>query len=236
MIRKKIYTAVLVVVSMGLLTGFNVGDIKKKVAPDTENCDKSADPKKCKEKEYLKTGAKVVVIGIAAKIIYDMVIAYNSSQVGSEKEVVAEYVKKNNTLPAEPSVLEYTSSVKPGEIVKAGKEVIIASTLVVLPGKDGKPVDIQEKIELFDNENNKESIKSLAKPVNEKTKQSGSFKNEFKFTLPIGMPQGVYPIKTEVLVNGKAFNPTNNKMQLVLHVDANNQYQIAALSTDYVTH
>ena len=226
---RKLYAVVAIAASVGLLSGFGLGDLEKKLPGGSADCDSSADPKKCRKEENLKTGAKVIAVGIAAKIIYDMVVNYNSSQIGTEEQAVANYKKRHKTLPAEPQVVEYSSSVKPGEVVKAGKEVMVASSLVVIPGQDGKPVDIQEKIEIFDNENNKESIKSLAKPVNEKTKKSGSFKNEFKFTLPLGMPQGVYPIKTEVLVNGKAFNPTKNKMQLVLNVERDNRYRIVAL-------
>lgn len=227
--NRKLYAVVAIVTSMVFLTGFGLGDIEKKVAPDKEDCDKKADPKKCKKRENLEAGAKVIAVGIAAKIIHEMIVQYKSSQVGTEDQVVADYKKQHQTLPPEPKVLEYTSSVKPGEVVKAGNEVMVASSLTVVPGQDGKPVEIQEKIEIFDNENNKESIKSLAKPVNGESKKTGAFKNEFKFTLPVGMPQGVYPIKTEVLLNGKPFNPTNNKMQLVLNVDQYQNYRIVAL-------
>ncbi len=225
-----LFTAVVVVASLGLLTGFGLGDLDKKLSPNKEDCDKKADPKKCRKGEDIKAAAKVVAIGIAAKIIHDMVIGYNSSQISPEDQVVSDYKKQHKTLPAEPLVVEYKSSVKPGEIVKAGNEVLVASTLIVVPGEKSKTIDIQEKIEIFDNDNSKEIIKSFSKSVNEKTKKSGAFKNEFKFTLPAGMPQGVYPIKTVVLVDGKPFNPNANKMQIVLNVDKNNEYHFVALN------
>ena len=220
----------LIVVAMGLLTGFNMKDIGDKVKPNTDECDKTDDPKKCKKEQQLKTGVKIVAVGLAAKIIYDMVIEYRSTQTKDEDQVVQNYKKTHKTLPAEPEVLEYTSSIKPGEIVKAGKEILINSSLVVIPGVKSAALDIQEQIDIYDNEKDGQMMKSLIKPVNEKTKKSGEFSNEFKFTLPIGMPQGVYPIKTQVLVNGKAAKPTSNKMQLVLHVDQQQHYTIVAMN------
>ena len=217
------------VVAVGLLSGFSLGDVKKP-SLGAEDCSKSSDPKKCKKDQQLKAGAAVATVGVAAKLIYDMVIDYRASQTKNEDLVVQEYKKTHPTLPAEPEVLEYTSSIKPGEVVKAGKEVLISSNLVVVSGINSKAIDIQEQIDIYDNENASQMLKSLTKPVNEKTKKSGAFNNEFKFTLPVGMPQGVYPVKTQVLVNGKAAKPANNKMQLVLNVDRNLQYQFVAIN------
>lgn len=219
-----------IAVAMGLLTGFGLGDLNKALTPGSGDCSKAKDPKKCKKEQELKTGAKVLAVGVAAKLIHDMIIDYRSSQTKPEDQVVQEYKKTHPSLPKEPEVVAYTSSIKPGEVVKAGKEVLVNSSLVVVPGVNSKAIDIQEQIDIHDNEKNEKVLKTLTKSVNEKTKKSGAFNNEFKFTLPVGMPQGVYPIKTQVLVNGKAAKPTNNKMQLVLNVDRNSNYTIVAIA------
>lgn len=225
-------TIMISTVAMVALTGFGLGDINKALTPGADDCSKAKDPKKCKKEQDLKTGVKVIAVGVAAKLIHDMIIEYRSSQTKPEDQVVQEYKKTHPTLPAEPEVIAYTSNIKPGEVVKAGKDVLIVSSLVVVPSATSKTVDIQEKIDIHDNEKNDQVLKSLTKAVNEKTKKSGAFNNEFKFTLPVGMPQGVYPIKTQVLVNGKAAKPTNNKMQLVLNVDQDSRYWIAAVNRD----
>lgn len=227
---KTVQSLVVITIAMSLLTGFGLADLNKKLLPGSEDCSKAKDPKKCKKEQDLKTGAKVIAIGLAAKLIHNMIIEYRSSQTKPEDQVVQEYKKTHPNLPPEPEVVAYTSSIKPGEIVKAGKEVLINSSLVVVPGVNSKSIDIQEQIDIHDNEKNDQVLKTLIKPVNEKTKKSGAFNNEFKFTLPVGMPQGVYPIKTQILVNGKAAKPTNNKMQLVLNVDHNSSYTIVAVS------
>ncbi|MBI3561743.1 MAG: hypothetical protein HY080_08515 [Gammaproteobacteria bacterium] len=220
---------VLVLTAMGMLTGFGLGDVTNKLS-GTDNCDKSSDPKRCEKERDLKTAGKIVAIGIAAKLIYDMIIDYTSSQVSDEDKVINDYKKVHEVLPPEPDVVQYSSTLKPSNVVSAGKAVIIDSDLVVVPSAKSKTVDIQERIDIYDNEKTDKTIKSMTKPVNAKTKKSGAFKNEFKFTLPVGMPQGVYPIKTMVLVNGKAFKPAENKMQLVLNVDNQQHYRIVAVN------
>lgn len=223
---------VLIIPAAVMLMGLGLGDLNKavpKVGGSGEDCSKSADPKKCEKNKAIKSGAQAVAVGVAAKVIYDMVIEFSTAQTSPEDKVVADYKKKNKDLPAEAQVLEYASSLKPGEVVNAGKEVKVVSSLVVVPGKDGKAVEIKEQINIHDNEDNKKVLKSLSKMVNEGTKKTGAYHNEFKFTLPVGMPQGVYPVKTVVMLNGKEAKPSNNKMQLVLHVDDRQHYQIVAI-------
>ena len=213
-----------------LLTGFSPGDLGGNLSNigSDKDCKKSADRKKCEKEKKLTTGAKVIAVGVAAKLIYDMVIEYKAKQTTSEESVVADYKKQNKELPAVAEVVEYSSSLKPGAVVNAGKPVKVASSLVVVPGKDGKAVEIKEQIDIHDNEDNSKVLKTLTKVVN-KGKKAGAYNNEFRFTLPVGMPQGVYPIKTAVLLNGKVAKPSNNKMQLVLNVDDRQRYSIVAL-------
>jgi hypothetical protein len=73
-------------------------------------------------------------------------------------------------------------------------------------------------------------LKNFIKPVNEKTKTGGRYKNEFSFTLPEGLPQGVYPIKTELLLNGAVVDTANNDIQLVLQVDPLGNMQLVAMN------
>lgn len=222
-------TSVIAVMAIGLLTGFGFGDISKKLGVDND-CSNSKDKNKCQAEETAKTAAKVAATDAAVKIIAKMIINYQTMQASAEETVVKEYKLTHKTLPAEPEVIKYTSSIKPGQVVKAGKAVMVDSNLVVVPGAKSKSTEIKEQIAIYDNVKNDKKLISLTKPVNAKTRKSGAFKNEFKFTLPVGMPQGVYPIKTLVLVNGKAAKPVNNKIQLVLNVDQNQQYQIVAMN------
>lgn len=219
----------LVLVTIGLLTGFGFDDIVKKVPGNKADCSKSDNKKKC-EKKQMRDTAKVVAAGVAAKMIVDMVISYRTQQTSAEDEVVKEYKLTHKNLPEEPEVVKFKSSIKPGQIVYAGKEVLVGSELVVVSGTKSNTTDIKQRIAIYDNEEKDKELISLTKPVNENTKKSGAFESEFKFTLPVGMPQGVYPIKTVALVNGKASKPAKNEMQLVLNIDESQQYQIVAMN------
>ena len=170
----------------------------------------------CKN-DHLKTIGAIIVVGIAAKIIYDMSIEHETQQITNEKEVINKYKQIHNTLPPEPTLVTYHTSIEPGEVVKVGNDISVNSTLEVVRGTNSQLVDIQEKIIIYDNEDHNKEIKSFTKPVNQETQRSGAFANQFKFTLPEGMPQGVYPIKTQVIIDGKASAPFENQMQLVHH-------------------
>ncbi|MBV1909851.1 MAG: hypothetical protein KUG78_11055 [Kangiellaceae bacterium] len=165
----------------------------------------------------LKQIGAVVAIGVAAKLIYDMVVDYQSKQINDEGEVVDRYIENHGALPAQPVLVNYESNIKPGEVVTAGNDISIQSKLEVVRGADSRTVEIQEKITIFDNEDNTKELKSLTKVVNTESKKSGAFENEFTFKLPKGMPQGVYPVRTIVIVDGKEQPAKNSQMQLVFN-------------------
>ena len=182
------------------------------------------------DSKRLKQIGTIVAIGIAAKLIYDMVVDYKTKQVTSEDEVIDRYVKTHKQLPEEPVLVTYESSIKPGEVVSVGNDISIQSKLEVVRSASSRTVDIQEKITIYDNEDHSKELKSLTKPVNDESKTSGSFENEFTFKLPKGMPQGIYPVKTEVIVDGKAFEPVNSQMQLVYFEELSNPSQLVAVN------
>lgn len=229
-IKKNLAGVATVVLACTLTTGFGLKDLAKEIKPDTDKCDNSSNKKDCKRKENLKSAAKVVAVGIAAKIIYDMVIDYKTKTVSDEGRVVEKYKSKFKNLPDDPEVMSYESSLKPGQVVKPGEPVLLVSRVEVVPGKSGGPVLVQEKIAIHDNENPEKIIKSLVKTINETSKRGGAFENEFSFVLPVGMPQGVYPIATAVLLNEKEVNKEQNDMQVVLHVGPEGQYEFLALA------
>ena len=180
------------------------------------------------DSKRLKQIGTIVAVGIAAKLIYDMVVEYQTKKTTSEDEVIDRYVKEHSRLPAEPVLVTYESSIKPGEVVTAGNDVSIQSKLEVVRSESSRLVDIQEKITIYDNEDHSKELKSLTKSVNQESRTSGSFENEFTFKLPKGMPQGIYPVKTQVIVDGKTYEPVNAQMQLVNFEEVNNREQLVA--------
>ncbi|MCE3251493.1 MAG: hypothetical protein K0Q67_503 [Cellvibrio sp.] len=206
---------------------FDLMDLKRTV-DKSYKCD-SGD-QSCKNREHLKAAAKIAAVAIAVTLITKMVIKHRSQRIAEEAQVADDYKTKNTTLPVEPVATEYVTKTLPGNIVEPGKEVIIQSDIVVVPGTKQKTALIEERIAIYDNEDNTKELKNFTKPVNEETKRGGRYQNEFSFTLPEGLPQGVYPIKTELLLNGKVVNDSNNDIQLVLQVNEAGSMQLVAMN------
>ncbi len=230
--KHQIRALLVTAISMSLLTGFGFSDLTKAVMPDTDKCKSMSDSerKKCEKNETMKSVGKVAVVAGASALVYNMAVSFKTEQTSIEATVISNYKKTHASLPNSPVVTLYSSNLKPGKVVKVGKEISIVSTLEVVPGKNSKKVSIQEKLSIYDNEDNSKVLKTLTKNINSKTQTSGSFKNEFRFTLPIGMPQGIYPIKTVVILDKKEQKSVDNTMQLVLKVDNNAKYRVLALN------
>ncbi len=225
--KKVIVFLVLVIFSVSTVQAFDLKDLNR-VFDKSYKC-KSGD-KKCKKKEHLKALARVAAVAVAATLITKMVIKHRSKKLEDENKVAEDYKKEHNQLPDEVFAAEYVTSTLPGAVVEPGKEIVIKSDIVVVPGTKQKTALIEERLAIFDNEDNTKELNSLTKAVNEKTKQAGRYENEFVFTLPEGVPQGVYPIKTELLLNGKVVDSSDTGIQLVLNVDHQGNMLIATLN------
>ncbi len=206
---------------------FSLKDLKDNI--DRSHKCKSGD-QGCKNRERLKAAARVAAIAVAVTVLTKMVIKHRSERIAKEEEVAEQYKAQNSALPTEPMATEYTTKTLPGSVVEPGKEVIVQSDIVVVPGTKKKTALIEESIIIYDNEDNTKELKSFTKPVNETTKRGGRYQNEFSFTLPEGLPQGVYPIKTELLLDGKVVDTSNNDIQLVLQVNEVGAMQLLAMN------
>ncbi|MFO1390109.1 hypothetical protein [Cellvibrio sp.] len=181
----------------------------------------------CKNREHLLAAAKIAAVAVAVKYIADMIIEQRAKKVSDEERVITDYKNNHDALPDKPQAATYTTSTLPGSVVQPGKKVVIQSDIVVVPGREQKETLIQERLAIFDNEDNTKELKSLTKDVNDDTKRGGRYTNEFTFTLPEGLPQGVYPIKTTLILNGEEKETINNNLQLVLQVNSAGNMLIA---------
>lgn len=181
----------------------------------------------CKNREHLFAAAKIAAVAVAVKYIADMIIEQRAKKVSDEERVITDYKNNHDSLPDKPQAATYTTSTLPGSVVQPGKKVVIQSDIVVVPGREQKETLIQERLAIFDNEDNTKELKSLTKDVNDDTKRGGRYTNEFTFTLPEGLPQGVYPIKTTLILNGEEKETINNNLQLVLQVNSAGNMLIA---------
>ena len=207
--------------------GFGLGDLKK-VVDKSYKC--KAGDQGCKNREHLKAVAKVAAVAVVATVITKMIIKQRATRLAKEDQVAEDYKAQQGNLPPEPVATQYQTTALPGAVVEPGKEVVIQSDIVVVPGAKQKQALIEERIAIYDNEDNTKELKTLTKAVNASNKRAGHYQNEFTFTLPEGIPQGVYPIKTELLLNGKVVDTNANDLQLVMEVNNLGQWQLLALN------
>lgn len=225
--KKIIVILLLSIFSATSVQAFDLKDLNR-VFDKSYKCKKG--DKKCRKKEHLKAVAKVAVVAVAATVITKMIIKHRSKKLEDEKQVADEYKKEHKQLPEQAYASQYVTNALPGTVVQPGKEIIIKSDIVVVPGARQKSTLIEESLAIYDNEDNTKELKSLTKAVNKKTKKAGRYENEFAFTLPEGIPQGVYPIKTELLLDGKVVDTSETGLQLVLHVQEQGKLMLAYLS------
>lgn len=205
---------------------FDLKDLARNI--DRSHKCKSGDSS-CKNRERLKAVARVAAIAGTVALITKMVIDHRSKRLQEADAVAEDYKSQHQHLPAEPVATEYITKTLPGPVVEPGKEVVVQSDIVVVPGTKKRKTLIEERIAIYDNEDNTKELNNLTKPVNAKTKTGGRYQNEFSFTLPEGLPQGVYPIKTQLLLDGEVVNESSNDIQLVLHVDERGAMQLVAM-------
>lgn len=176
-----------------------------------------------------KDTARHLAAETTAQMIRGMFVGYTSEQTQSDSEVAREYEKDHGDLPANAQVSAYRTEIQPGASVSPGTEVKVRSWIEVTPGRSGDRPVIEERLTIWDNEDNSVALKSMTKPAGER---AGAFRGEFTFTLPEGLPQGVYPVSTNLMLNGEQVGDEKHGLQLVLHVSPSRDMTLLALDTD----
>lgn len=168
-----------------------------------------------------------VVVQTTSDMIRGMIIGYTTTQVKTDREVSAEFEQETGSLPVNPKVSAYRSEILPGTSVRPGTEVRVKSHIEVVPGTSGTRARIEEKMTIWDNDDNSIALNSMTKAPGSSTANGGAFTSEFTFTLPEGLPQGVYPVSTHLLLNGEQVGDQKHGLQLVLQVDTGGKLRLA---------
>ena len=159
------------------------------------------------------TGAAAgAAIGALACVAYN----YATKQTKTAQQVSDEYKAKNKgTLPASATVTRFNVQVAPTAKVQAGNAVNVASNIEVVPGTSNPSPNVEQEITLFSPDGAQAG--KARKPASQSG--GGAFETSFKFSLPQGVPQGVYPVKSQLYVDGKPAAGTDTRFQVVVAPD-----------------
>src|SRR4051812_25927575 len=157
------------------------------------------------------TGAAAgAAIGALACVAYN----YYARQTKTSQQVTDEYKAKNKgTLPASATVTRFNVQVAPTAKVQAGNAVTVASNIEVVPGTSNPHPAVEQEIALYGPDG---AQAGEARKPGRQTARGGAFETSFKFSLPQGVPQGVYPVKTQVYVDGKPAAGADTRFQVVV--------------------
>ena len=153
-------------------------------------------------------------IGAGVGALACMAYNFQTRQTKSSQQVADEYkVAHKGALPAAATVTRFNAQVAPKTSVQAGSAVEVASQIEVVPGRDDPRPKIEQQIALY-GPDGKEAA-TARKPASQ-APGGGAFETNFRFTMPQGVPQGVYPVRSQVLVNGEPTAKAETRFQVVV--------------------
>jgi hypothetical protein len=153
-------------------------------------------------------------IGAGVGALACMAYNYHTRQTKSAQQVTDEYKAANKgVVPTAATVTRFDARVAPTDSVQAGKAVDVTSYIEVVPGTNNPKPTVEQQITLYAPDG-KETA-NARKPANQ-TPGGGAFETNFRFTMPQGVPQGVYPVKSQVYVNGDPSANAETRFQVVV--------------------
>lgn len=150
------------------------------------------------------------VAGALACVAYE----YQSRQTQTAQDVERGYRTTAGALPTASQVTAYRAQLQPGAAIRAGSQTTLVSDFTLVAGSASPQPKVEEALELY--APNGEKVSSARKPVNS-VAGSGSFQNQFKFRMPEGVPEGVYPISLTLYADGAPLSTTRAQLQIARH-------------------
>lgn len=160
-----------------------------------------------------KNHVRGAAIGAGIASLACMAFNFQATQTKTAQQVQDDFRAQNSgQLPEQPVVTRYETKITPSEQVRPGSKTTLSSYIVVVNGATGTPPVIEEEVSLFDPDGKR--ITNTRKVANQNG-EAGAFTTSFSFTLPEGVKQGVYPVKTSVLLNGQQASAGQATLQVV---------------------
>lgn len=160
-----------------------------------------------------KNTVRGAAIGAGVAALACAALNYHSRQVKSAQQVESEYkAAHNGALPGRTTVIRYETKFQPST-VQPGAKAVLNSYIEVARGRNDPDPRIEEEATIYKPDGT--PAKSLRKAVNE-VPGAGAYSASFNIPMPEGVPEGVYPVRTMLYVNGQQEGSTEAKLHVVM--------------------
>lgn len=137
---------------------------------------------------------------------------YNVKQTKTAAQVENDYRRANaGRLPAQTQVLAFNSVFDPSATVAPGKKMTVTSNIEVLQGTDGRKPVLEEEMVLVKPDSSEVKTRKVAN----ENGGGGAFTTSFSMVMPAGVPQGDYPVRTVLYIDGAPVKRNDMKLQVV---------------------
>ncbi len=137
---------------------------------------------------------------------------YHARKVRDAKAVEADYLRQRRALPATNTLSSYRSALQPSATVKAGSGTTLQSSIVVLNGTQDVTPQLAEKLTLLSPEG--KELTTVTKQASD-IKGTGEYLTNFQFSLPKGIENGRYTVRSTLYMNDKPVGQNEVPMLVV---------------------
>lgn len=137
---------------------------------------------------------------------------YNVKQTRTAQQVQADYRSANRgRMPERAQVVRYDPQFSPSGRVAPGSQVLVNSDIEVVAGTRDTAVPVVEEELTMIRPDGKQLVSR--KVVNE-GQGAGGYRSSFTLKMPKGVPEGEYPVKTALFLNGQRVEERSLTMQV----------------------
>lgn len=138
---------------------------------------------------------------------------YNVKQTRTAQQVQTDYRTANHgQVPEQAQVVHYDTKFSPSGRVTPGGQLILNSDIEVIGGsRDQASPVVEEEMTMLRPDGKQVSSRKV---VNE-GQGAGGYQSSFTLKMPKGVPEGEYPVKTALYLNGQPAGARNLTMQVV---------------------
>lgn len=137
---------------------------------------------------------------------------YSTKQKRSAQQVEQEYEQQHaQQLPQQTQVMSYSAELKPNKAISSGTSAVLVSNVELVQGKGAPSPKVEESVEMRSPDG---KVLNRSRKTAQSIQGSGEYENQFKFTLPEGVDEGVYPIDVALYVDGEQKQTRSVRMQV----------------------